>query len=310
MADSDESLPKPVRRRESAAWVGVFLIVGLLAVLVTLFTMTEPAMFRGRYIIYTVVSNAGGMRRGDAVQMRGVPIGRVMTLKIGQEGVRIQMEIEGEYKIPTDSHVEIKSGGLMAGMVVDVVPGRAAEFVKQGAVLPGTSGQGLGDITASLNEQVGVVLQRMQSLLSEQNIGNVRDSTGDLASLLRQLNQTVGEQRRQIDAITASMRRSTEGLEKVTAGPELERSVKRIDEMTARMNEVSASLEKTSKTIDQVVARMDRGEGTLGKLARDPALYDTLVQAARNTSQATANINKLTEEIRRDPRKYLKLSVF
>jgi phospholipid/cholesterol/gamma-HCH transport system substrate-binding protein len=310
MADSAENLPKPVRRRESAAWVGVFLIVGILAVLITLFTMTEPAMFRGRYIIYTVVANAGGMRRGDAVQMRGVPIGRVMTLKIGQEGVRVQMEIEGEYRIPKDSHVEIKSGGLMQGMVVDVVPGSSSEFARQGDVLAGTSGQGMGDIAANLGDEVDVVLKRVQTLLSEENLANVRSSSGDLAALLRQLNQTVGEQRKQIDAITTSMRRSSEGLEKVTGGPELERSVKRIDEMTARMSEVSTSLERSSKSIEQLVARMDRGEGTLGKLSRDPALYDNLVQAASNVNQATININKLTEEIRRNPKKYLKLSVF
>jgi phospholipid/cholesterol/gamma-HCH transport system substrate-binding protein len=310
MADSAENLPKPVRRRESAAWVGVFLIVGILAVLITLFTMTEPAMFRGRYIIYTNVANAGGMRRGDAVQMRGVPIGRVMTLKISREGVRVQMEIEGEYKIPKDSHVEIKSGGLMQGMVVDVVPGLSTEFVRQGDVLAGTSGQGMGDIAANLSDEVNVVLKRAQQLLSEENLANVRTSSGDLAAVLRQLNQTVGEQRKQIDAITTSMRRSTEGLEKVTAGPELERSVKRIDEMTTRMNEVSVSLEKSGKSIEALVARLDRGEGTLGKLSRDPALYDNLTQAASNVNQASININKLTEEIRRNPKKYLKLSVF
>lgn len=309
MSDS-ASLPKPVRRRESAAWVGIFLIVGMLAVLGTLFVMTEPAMFRGRYIIYTVVANAGGMRRGDAVQMRGVPIGRVMTLKISQEGVRIQMEIEGEYKIPRDSHVEIKSGGLMQGQLVDVVPGASTDYVRGGDVLPGTSGQGLGDITANLNEQASAVLQRLQSLLSDETLGNVRSSSGDLAAMLRQLNQTVGEQRRQIDALTASLRRSSEGLEKATSGPELERSVKRIDEMTARMSEVSTSLDRSSKTIESVIARMDRGEGTLGKLSKDPALYDNMTQAARNVNQATVNINKLTEEIRRNPRKYLKLSVF
>ena len=310
MADSAENLPKPVRRRESAAWVGVFLIVGILAVLITLFTMTEPAMFRGRYIIYTNVANAGGMRRGDAVQMRGVPIGRVMTLRISPEGVRVQMEIEGEYKIPKDSHVEIKSGGLMQGMVVDVVPGLSTEYVRQGDVLAGTSGQGMGDIAANLSDEVNVVLKRAQQLLSEENLANVRTSSGDLAAVLRQLNQTVGEQRKQIDAITTSMRRSTEGLEKVTAGPELERSVKRIDEMTTRMNEVSVSLEKSGKSIEALVARLDRGEGTLGKLSRDPALYDNLTQAASNVNQASINITKLTEEIRRNPKKYLKLSVF
>jgi phospholipid/cholesterol/gamma-HCH transport system substrate-binding protein len=303
-------LPKPVRRRESAVWVGVFLIVGLLAVLGTLFTMTEPALFRGRYIIYTGVLDAGGMRRGDAVQMRGVPIGRVMRLRISPEGVSIQMEIEGEYDIPQGSHVEIKSGGLMQGMVVDVVPGRGPGLVKAGDVLPGASGQGMGDIAADLNDQVQKVLERVQSLLSESNVTNVSDSTADLSSLLRQLNGTVGEQRKQLNALTASLRRSSEGLEKVTGGPELERSTKRIDEMTARMNEVSTSLDRSSKSLESLIARMDRGEGTLGKLSRDPALYDNLTQAARNINQASLNVNKLTEEIRRNPRKYLKLSVF
>ena len=42
MADSDTNLPKPVRRSESVAWVGLFLILGLEAVLGTLFAMTEP----------------------------------------------------------------------------------------------------------------------------------------------------------------------------------------------------------------------------------------------------------------------------
>jgi phospholipid/cholesterol/gamma-HCH transport system substrate-binding protein len=310
MSDTTGSPPKPVRRRESAVWVGLFLIVGLLAVLGTLFVMTEPAMFRGRYIISTLVANAGGMRRGDAVQMRGVPIGRVMTLRISHEGVRIQMEIEGEYKIPRDSHVEIRSGGLMQGMVVDVVPGTANEYVRQGDVLPGMSGQGLGDLTASLNTQIQKVLERAQSVLSEDTVTNVHDSAGDLVKLLRQLNATVGEQRKELNELTASLRRSSTGLEKVTAGPELERSVKRIDEMTARMNEVSSSLDRSSKSIEGVIGRMDRGEGTLGKLSRDASLYDNLSQAAHNINQASINVNKLTEEIRRNPKKYLKLSVF
>jgi phospholipid/cholesterol/gamma-HCH transport system substrate-binding protein len=58
------------------------------------------------------------------------------------------------------------------------------------------------------------------------------------------------------------------------------------------------------------MARVERGEGSLGKMTQDPALYDNLNRAALNFSQASENINKLTEEIRRNPRRYLKLSVF
>jgi phospholipid/cholesterol/gamma-HCH transport system substrate-binding protein len=310
MAEGDANLPKPVSRRESVAWVGVFLILGLVALLGILFAMTEPAMFRGRYIISSVLTNAGGMRRGDAVQMRGVPIGRVMSLEIAPQGVTMRLEIEGNYKIPRDSHLEIKSGGLMQGMVADVVPGSATDYLRNGDVIQGSSGMGLGDLTANLNAQAQEILQRAQSLLSEDNIGNISQSTGQLRTLLTQLNATVGEQRKQIGDLTASLRRSSEGLEKVTAGPELDRSMKRIDEMTNRMNEVSTSLQSSSKQLEGIMARMDRGEGTLGKLSRDAALYDNLNQAAQNFAQASVNINKLTEEIRRNPRKYLKLSVF
>jgi phospholipid/cholesterol/gamma-HCH transport system substrate-binding protein len=242
--------------------------------------------------------------------MRGVPIGRVMSLEISPQGVTMRLEIEGAYKIPRDSHLEIKSGGLMQGMVADVVPGTLTEYLRNGDVIQGSSGMGLGDLTANLNAQAQKILERAQALLSEDTIANVHDSAGQLTTLLRQLNGTVGEQRKQLNELTASLRRSSEGLEKVTAGPELDRSMKRIDEMTTRMNEVSTSLQSSSKQLEGIMGRMDRGEGTLGKLSRDAALYDNLNQAAQNFAQASININKLTEEIRRNPKKYLKLSVF
>lgn len=310
MADAEENLPKPVRRSESVAWVGVFLILGIVAVLGLLFAMTEPAMFRGRYIINTRVANAGGMRRGDPVQMRGVPIGRVLSLEISQQGVAMRLEIEGQYRIPKDSHLELKTGGLMQGMVADVVPGTLSDYMRSGDYLQGSSGQGLNDIFTDLNDQAKKVLDRAQALLSEDTVTNVHESAAEMTRLLRQLNATVGEQRKELNALTASLRKSSEGLEKVTAGPELERSVKRIDEVTARMSEVSLSLDRSSKQVESIIGRMDRGEGTLGKLSRDAALYDNLTQAAHNINQASINVNKLTEEIRRNPKKYLKLSVF
>ena len=310
MTDGDAKLPKPVRRSESAAWVGLFLIIGVVAVLAVLFAMTEPAMFRGRYIVTTRMANAGGIRRGDAVQMRGVPIGRVLTERMEGSGVALRLEIEGEYKVPRDSHIELKSGGFVQGMVVDMVPGVSSEYLKDGDVIPGTAGQALGDVTAQLSEKAQATMQRVQDLLDEATVKNVHASAGDLAVTLRELNKTVAQQSKDMQTLMASLNRSSASVEKVTSGPELERSVKRVDDMTARMSEVTTSLQNSSKSLESLVSRLDRGEGSLGKAANDPALYDNLVEASRNVSQATTNLNKLTEEIRRNPKKYLKLSVF
>jgi phospholipid/cholesterol/gamma-HCH transport system substrate-binding protein len=315
MTDGDANLPKPVRRSESAAWVGLFLIIGVVAVLAVLFAMTEPAMFRGRYIITTKMSNALGVRRGDAVQMRGVPIGRVLTEKMDEvggkiAGVALRLEIEGEYRIPKDSHVELKSGGFISGMVVVMMPGQASEYLKDGDVIPGISPKDLGDQMAALSEKLDVTLARVQEVLNEATVKNVHASTADLAQTMRALNETVSKERESLHTLMTSLNRSSASVEKLAGAPELDRSVKRVDDITARMTEVSTSLQNSSKSLETLATRLEKGEGSLGKAVQDPALYDNLNEAARNVSQATTNLNKLTEEIRRNPKKYLKLSVF
>jgi phospholipid/cholesterol/gamma-HCH transport system substrate-binding protein len=120
----------------------------------------------------------------------------------------------------------------------------------------------------------------------------------------------VNDQRRELRTLSASLQRSAEGFEKVATGPELERTLKNVDAATARMNTVMASLEKTSATVENVMGRLERGEGTAGKLLRDEELYRNMNAAMLNMNQATVNINKLSEEVRRNPQKYLKLSVF
>ena len=109
--------------RKGEMWVGLFVIAGVVAAWLVLATMTEPALFRGRYILKTNVPNAAGIRKGDPVQMHGVNIGRVIGFRIRGQGVELRLEIEGEYEVPSDSRVELRTSGLLAGMVAEVLAG-------------------------------------------------------------------------------------------------------------------------------------------------------------------------------------------
>ena len=62
----------------------------------------------------------------------------------------------------------------------------------------------------------------------------------------------------------------------------------RLDQMTARVNEV--------------VAGLNSGQGTAGQLLRDKQLYE-------NMSHAAAELRGLLADIRKDPKKYLRVSV-
>jgi len=300
----------PSRGKSREIRVGIFVILGIGAVLTALFTLTDAALFRGRYIVTTVVPNAGGIRKGDPAQMRGVNIGRIQGFRIASDGVAIRLEIEGEYKIPADSHVELKSNGLLGGMVADVVPGKSDAFLRGGATLPGAMGEGVFEEASKLAGESQKVLTRMQTLLSDKTISNVESSSNEMNALLRDLAVLAKEQKTELSALVASLRKSAASVEKASAGPELDNAMKRLDTITQKLDTLSESLDRSAKATNAILARVEKGEGTLGRLSKDETLYVSANEAVVNLNQTILEMKRLTEDIRKQPKRYLSLSVF
>jgi phospholipid/cholesterol/gamma-HCH transport system substrate-binding protein len=300
----------PSRGKHREAWVGLFVVAGLAATVLTLAVMTDAALFRGRYIVTTNVPNAGGVRKGDPVQMRGVNIGRIIGFTISQQGVDVRLEIEGEYPIPKDSRVEVKASGLLGGMVAEVIPGASAQKIGWGDRIPGASGIGLFDKMDSLAGEADKVALKVQNLLSDQTVSDLQGGAADARRALAELSAILKEQRSDLRTLTSSLRRSAEGLEKVAAGPELERSVKRLDALVGRLDGTLGSLDRSSRSVESILARIDRGEGTLGKLSTDETLYKNASEASANLAKASVELNKLLADFQAHPRKYINLEVF
>jgi phospholipid/cholesterol/gamma-HCH transport system substrate-binding protein len=293
----------PARSAHREIKVGVFVLLGLVAFFGALFTLTDVGTFRGRYYVATVVESAGGMRRGDPIQMRGVNIGRVTAFEIVPEGVAVELELFDSYPVPEDSHAVLRSSGLLGGMVVDVVPGQSDDPLRDGETLPGSVETGLLGSVAQVGSRADTVLERMTALLSQRTVGAVGESAVELEALLADLGALAAQQRQELAALSGSLRRSAAGIEDVAAGPELERSIARIDEMTARFDLASERLNEASGSLQLVLGRIERGEGTLGMLTADDALYV-------NMNEAAVGLRELIAAIRADPRRYLNVSVF
>lgn len=298
----------PVRTPRREVHVGLFVVMGILAVLAALFALTDPGTFRGRYYVSTVVQDAGGIRKGDPVQMKGVNIGRIRDFTIDGDGVRISMELEHSrgYVVPADSRVSIVSGGLLQSMVAEIIPGRATEPLRDGAVLPSTEAPTLTGTVETLGADADTVLLRAQQLLNAQTIASVGASAQQMQELLVQLTALATDQRTQLNALTTSLQRSAQGLEGTVAAvnqPELARAIARTDSMSIRLDAATGSLQQASQSLATLVARVEGGEGTLGRLTRDDELY-------QNLNAAVTSLNQLTTDMRQNPRKYINVSVF
>jgi phospholipid/cholesterol/gamma-HCH transport system substrate-binding protein len=293
----------PPRSARRELWVGLFVILGLVSGLVALFTLTDAATFRGRYYVTTIVPDAGGLRRGDPVQLRGVNVGRVRRFEIVPEGVAIRLELEGEYEVPADSRVVLRSNGLLGGMVVEIIPGTSNERLREGRVLTGVTQAGLFDAAAGIGGRAEAVLASAQALLSENTVGALSESAQQLRTLLAELSALAAEQRRQLSALSGSLLRTAAGVERVTTGPELQRAAERMDSLTQRLDEATAALNRASSSLEVVLARLERGEGTLGLLSKDDSLY-------HNLNRAVENLSRLTEDFQKNPRRYINLEIF
>jgi len=302
--------PPPPRGKHREVWVGLFVVVGLLATVATLAVMTDAALFRGRYIVTSNVPNASGIRKGDPVQMRGVNIGRILGFTIGGQGVDLRLEIEGEYPIPKDSRLEIKASGLLGGMVAEVIPGSSSEPAKWGDRIAGSTGVGLFDKMDDLAGEADVLAKRVQGMLTDQMIKDLQGGATGARASLESLHAILKEQRGELRSLSSSLKRSAEGLERVTTGPELERTTKRIDELTTRLDRTLQTFDRSANSVEKILARMERGEGTLGKLSTDDTLYRNASEATANLNKATVELNKLLADFQAHPKKYINLEIF
>lgn len=304
---TDEELvrltPPTSGRRELR--VGIFVLVGIAAVLLVLFMMTDPATFRGRYEVATLVENAGGIRSGDPVQMRGVNIGRVRQFRLTPEGVLIGLEIEGIWEIPEDSRTRLVSGGLLGGRTVDVIQGQSTRRAPRGTILPGELVASAMESADDFAVDAQDVLQRVRRLLSDTTLSAVQGGAVEMEGLLRELSGVVDTQRSELARLTASLNRTATELEGVTgsAGPDLARTLARADSAMLQLNRTSGTLDQAAASLRTVLGRMERGEGTLGRLATDEALYT-------NLNRASQSMAELLEDVRLNPGRYVRLRIF
>lgn len=311
MTDSTQVLAPPSRGRNQEFWVGVFVIVGGLLTLYLLLTMTDAADFRGRYHVRAVVPDAGGIRKGDPVQMKGVNIGRVRQFVVEPgRGVMVRMEVEAEYKIPSDSRVELTSAGLLGGMVARVVPGDATTMAAPEQELGSVVPVGLEKQANEVVDEAKKTLGRVQALLSDNTVKGAEASVEELRGLLKRLTAISAEQQGELKGLTTSLKAAAGNVEKATSREEIDRVMKHLDDISAKADRTASALEASTKVFNTVLSRVERGEGTLGKMATDDALYANFNKTLESMNSTSKELKDLLADLKANPKKYLKVSVF
>ena len=284
--------------------------------------------------IQVLIRDAGQLASGNGVTFRGVSIGRVGPISVepGGSAVRIVLLLQGDLILEQDAAVVVTRSRFPAFDFYDVpVDSRFAGGVRVlgGFTLPDLSrltavadevAQNLASLTDRFDrafsdesaDQLAQAIDNMEELtatmrdvVDEQSVrftgiaDDVRISTSEIASALTHARSSLERidevlSSGDVDSIIANTRVITTELRDVSGG---------VSSATDGLSETLALADSTMSSLNRIAARVEAGEGSLGRLIFDTAF-------ATRAEGMLEELNLLMQDLRANPRKYVRLSIF
>ena len=131
-----------MQRSKNDVWVGLFVIVGLLAIV---FLALKAAnllnlSFQSEYRVVAKFDNVGGLKPRAAVRSAGVVVGRVESITFDDKSfqARVTLALENRYSFPKDSSLKILTSGLLGEQYIGVEAGADEKVLAPGDTIAAT----------------------------------------------------------------------------------------------------------------------------------------------------------------------------
>lgn len=262
--------------------VGVLVLVAIAVLTALVFLMSNGTggLFAGKLTVRSYFENSAGLKVGAPVNLEGVTIGNVKSVRIVPDRkltpVEVTMKISKQFQdgLHTDSKASLETIGVLGDTVIDISSKNATgPPLPNNAELQTTETPNLSDVIKSSQgtiEQLNTILAKVDNLADALN-----SNKGSIGMLINdpQLYNRAIEAINQIQTLLTEIGNGKGSIGKLIAD----------DTLYNRANETVGRLQ-------HIADEVDNGQGNLGKLIKDETLYN-------NLNQATANANKLLADI-------------
>jgi phospholipid/cholesterol/gamma-HCH transport system substrate-binding protein len=295
------------RRRNFIVGVVVLFGLGILVWMILLFAGRMASVFAAPGLPVTFKSDrADGVTEGSSVYYRGVPAGRVTSVRLdpSNQGVTIQAEINKQPPLPANLHPFIRTQSAF---------GNAAEIdlevagTPEGQLAAGTVLQATYEGSALIPKPFTELAEdfRRQQLVQhlDQTVVSIQKQAERAGELLGSVQQMIGDPKVRDDlrSTLEDMRKATESASRV--GSNLERFSGRLDRMgdqvDGTLSDVRGSMAKLSRILDNfqsVSNKINQGQGTAGLLVNDPKLYQGLVDTTKELNVTIASLQRVIQQ--------------
>lgn len=255
---------------------------------------------------YVVIfDNVSGLYTSSPVYVNGYQIGLVNNIRmLSSNPIQfvVDINLEGEYRIPKGSYFEFGSD-LLGASQVNLVPNEAShELLSPGDTLRGRqkadmmrSAAGMLPKADSIMMHVDSVVMSLNKIMSnpiwEESLLGIGSTVSHLDQSSKSINAIMASLRKDLPAVTQNLTAVSNDLKDVTTelnSLELKKTFNSIDSTVDNLKLLSSKLTST--------------DNSLGKLTNDTQLHDSLTNTIHTAT-------KLLEDIRQNPERYLSVRV-
>lgn len=312
--------------------VGALIVIALIILSAMILNLEEGMGLFGRKTTFrAVVEHTQGLKIGSPVRMNGVDIGNVHAIAIAEHTPQVEIiftvQTHVAPHIRQDASISIRALGLLGDKYLEVLPGTATlPSLPVGSTLVGSAESDISHLAmnaTSTIDKVNAALEQLQAALAAITKG--QGTTGKLVSdpELYNRSRAVVDKLEQVSERSLSILNKVERGEgtvgKLVADQELyaraSQAAAGLNELAGRLNNQNGTLAKLADPAlygrlehltsrgETLLAKVERGEGTVGKLVTRDDLY---VRA----DKLLTDVEEFVAEVKKNPKKYFKLSVF
>ncbi len=242
--------------------LGMFVALVVVAAVVLLEIAGGTDFFKKGYRLHGLFTTAQELKVGDSVKMAGVPIGKVEKIGFEAGKVKVTMKVTEGADVKTDAKATIRFAGLMGQNFVSINLGTpAAPEFKDGDIIQTTEQPDLAAIMQKLENAAGGIEKLGQSF-SGQSIENIM---GPMMDAFKEVKPMI------TDASLTLKEFRTNTIPKFSA---------------------------TLGGLQTVSERMAKGEGSIGKLLTDEALYTETVSTMKALNKSASDAQGLVADAR------------
>ncbi len=268
------------------------------------------SLFSTKHTLNAILKDVNEINTSTPVLYNGYKVGNVRDIEMMKpEGTfRVFFVITEDIDIPVNSTVKV-TGSLLGGKSLNLQFSREKDFTKNGQTLISVADtslvQSMSHVLKPLSTKISSIVNSLDSLLAE---GELNETIANLNTSLKSFTKTsnnaslmLQENTPKLGAILNNMEHITQNLKNYNESITLVLANLRTTTDNLAALKLKETIDKANSVLADVSVIMDKinkGEGSLGLLVNDKALYN-------NLNQTSIDLDILLKDFNKHPAKYL-----